>query len=69
MEHAATRLGKPKKVTWDRTVFVRVLLSWQFWLLPTIFMRKFQYHLQVTCNQTADEEIYSLFPRNSNGAK
>ncbi|KAF2669186.1 pantothenate transporter [Microthyrium microscopicum] len=37
-EHAATRLGQPKKVSWDRTVFRRVLLSWQFWLLPTIFM-------------------------------
>ncbi|CZR65449.1 probable permease of the major facilitator superfamily [Phialocephala subalpina] len=37
-EHAATRLGTPKKTTWDRTVFKRVLLSWQFWLLPTIFM-------------------------------
>jgi ACS family pantothenate transporter-like MFS transporter len=37
-EHAATRLGQPQKYTWDRTVFKRVLLSWQFWLLPTIFM-------------------------------
>ncbi|KAG0648422.1 Pantothenate transporter liz1 [Hyphodiscus hymeniophilus] len=37
-EHAATRLGQPRKYTWDKTVFKRVLLSWQFWLLPTIFM-------------------------------
>ncbi|TVY13215.1 Pantothenate transporter liz1 [Lachnellula arida] len=37
-EHAVNRLGQPQKVTWDRTVFKRVLLSWQFWLLPTIFM-------------------------------
>lgn len=39
-EYAATRLGQPKEYTWDKTVFKRVLLSWQFWLLPTIFMRK-----------------------------
>ncbi|KAJ6014505.1 pantothenate transporter [Penicillium herquei] len=37
-EHAATRLGTPRKVTWDLTVFKRVLLSWQFYLLPTMFM-------------------------------
>jgi ACS family pantothenate transporter-like MFS transporter len=37
-EHAATRLGQAQKYDWDRTVFKRVLLSWQFWLLPTIFM-------------------------------
>ena len=39
-EHAATRLGQPKKYTWDKTVFKRVLLSWQFWSLPSIFMRE-----------------------------
>jgi ACS family pantothenate transporter-like MFS transporter len=39
-EHAYKRLGEPRKYTWDRTVFKRVLLSWQFWLLPLIFMRK-----------------------------
>lgn len=39
-DHAIARLGQPKKVTWDKTVFKRVLLSWQFWLLPTIFMRE-----------------------------
>ena len=44
--HAATRLGQPVKQLWDRTVFKRVLLSWQFWLLPTIFMcRSMQYPL------------------------
>ncbi|KAH8807622.1 pantothenate transporter [Xylogone sp. PMI_703] len=37
-EHAATRLGQPRKYAWDRSVFKRVLFSWQFWLLPTIFM-------------------------------
>ncbi|RAL00168.1 pantothenate transporter [Aspergillus ibericus CBS 121593] len=37
-EHAATRLGSLSKKSWDRTVFKRVLLSWQFWLLPFIFM-------------------------------
>ncbi|OOF92103.1 hypothetical protein ASPCADRAFT_517999 [Aspergillus carbonarius ITEM 5010] len=37
-EHAATRLGSVSKKSWDRTVFKRVLLSWQFWLLPFIFM-------------------------------
>jgi ACS family pantothenate transporter-like MFS transporter len=41
-KHAVARLGQPKKYTWDRTVFKRVLLSWQFWLLPSIFMRKFE---------------------------
>jgi hypothetical protein len=39
-EHAIVRLGQPPKNTWNRTVFKRVLLSWQFWLLPTIFMRR-----------------------------
>ncbi|TLD34987.1 putative permease of the major facilitator superfamily [Venturia nashicola] len=37
-EHAYKRLGEPRNYTWDRTVFKRVLLSWQFWLLPFIFM-------------------------------
>lgn len=40
-EHAATRLGVSRRHTWDLTVFQRVLFSWQFWLLPTIFMREF----------------------------
>lgn len=37
-EHAATRLGSLSKTSWDITVFKRVLLSWQFWLLPFVFM-------------------------------
>ncbi|KAK5789119.1 hypothetical protein VI817_008243 [Penicillium citrinum] len=39
-EHAITRLGAPRKQSWDLTVFKRVLWSWQFWLLPFIFMCK-----------------------------
>lgn len=39
-EHAIVRLGAPRRQSWDLTVFKRVLLSWQFWLLPFIFMRK-----------------------------
>jgi MFS transporter, ACS family, pantothenate transporter len=39
-DHAIVRLGEAKKVTWDKTVFKRVLFAWQFWLLPLIFMRK-----------------------------
>jgi hypothetical protein len=38
-EHAAARLGSPRKQSWDLTVFKRVLWSWQFYLLPFIFMR------------------------------
>ncbi|GJD04553.1 putative h+-pantothenate symporter [Colletotrichum higginsianum] len=38
-ELAVSRLGRVKTKSWDRTVFRRVLLSWQFWLLPTVFMR------------------------------
>ncbi|KIV79645.1 hypothetical protein, variant [Exophiala sideris] len=37
-DYAATRLGSTRKHSWDLTVFQRVLLSWQFWLLPLIFM-------------------------------
>ncbi|KAK2026427.1 major facilitator superfamily transporter [Colletotrichum zoysiae] len=37
-ELAVTRLGRAKKTAWDLSVFRRVLLSWQFWLLPTAFM-------------------------------
>lgn len=40
-EHAIMRLGAPRKQSWDLTVFRRVLLSWQFWLLPFIFMCKY----------------------------
>lgn len=38
-ECAIRRLGASRKQSWDLTVFRRVLLSWQFWLLPTVFMR------------------------------
>ncbi|KAJ5885224.1 pantothenate transporter [Penicillium taxi] len=37
-DHAIARLGVLRKHSWDLTVFKRVLLSWQFWLLPFIFM-------------------------------
>lgn len=37
-EIATTRLGKTDKTTWDWTVLRRVLLSWQFYLLPFVFM-------------------------------
>ncbi|KAJ5099993.1 pantothenate transporter [Penicillium argentinense] len=36
--HAIARLGAPREESWDVSVFKRVLLSWQFWLLPFIFM-------------------------------
>jgi ACS family pantothenate transporter-like MFS transporter len=39
-ETAITRMGHTRQQNWDLTVFRRVLLSWQFWLLPFIFMRK-----------------------------
>lgn len=39
-ELAVTRLGRTQTKAWDRSVFQRVLLSWQFWLLPTVFMRE-----------------------------
>ncbi|KAI8281196.1 hypothetical protein K4K60_004385 [Colletotrichum sp. SAR11_57] len=35
---AVTRLGRTKTKEWDLSIFRRVLLSWQFWLLPTVFM-------------------------------
>lgn len=37
-ELAITRLGRAKAQAWDASVFRRVLLSWQFYLLPLIFM-------------------------------
>ncbi|OJJ61731.1 hypothetical protein ASPSYDRAFT_75763 [Aspergillus sydowii CBS 593.65] len=37
-EHAATRIIAPTKYSWDLMVFKRVLWSWQFYLLPFIFM-------------------------------
>lgn len=39
-DYAIQRLGASRKQSWDLTVFRRVLLSWQFWLLPTVFMRE-----------------------------
>ncbi|EME79707.1 uncharacterized protein MYCFIDRAFT_37601 [Pseudocercospora fijiensis CIRAD86] len=35
---AATRLGKAEETSWDWSVLCRVLLSWQFYLLPLVFM-------------------------------
>lgn len=35
---AISRLGRARTQTWDLSVFRRVLLSWQFYLLPFIFM-------------------------------
>ncbi|KXS95047.1 hypothetical protein AC579_1611 [Pseudocercospora musae] len=35
---AATRLGKAEETSWDWSVLRRVLLSWQFYLLPLVFM-------------------------------
>jgi len=37
-EHAARRLGVVEKKAWDLSVLRRVLLSWQFYLLPLVFM-------------------------------
>ena len=44
-ECAVKRLGEARRQTWDLSVFRRVLLSWQFWLLPTIFMRMSLYSI------------------------
>lgn len=69
-EHAATRLGHPKKFTWDRTVFKRVLLSWQFWLLPTIFMRESIRDYKQPASNTANIKLqYSIFFSNSDGTQ
>ncbi|KAH8794473.1 major facilitator superfamily domain-containing protein [Hyaloscypha sp. PMI_1271] len=57
-EHAAVRLGQPKQNTWDMTLFKRVLFSWQFWLLPTIFMRKLEQWSIMAGANTAT--VYSL---------
>lgn len=42
---AIDRLGKPKKQDWDVTVLKRVFASWQFYLLPLIFMCKIAFSL------------------------
>ncbi|KAH6645150.1 pantothenate transporter [Truncatella angustata] len=52
---AVTRLGKFKKASWDLTVFRRVLLSWQFWLLPLIFM------LYSLCVQSLGNNVMPLW--------
>ena len=57
-EHAVVRLGQPKQNTWDMTLFKRVLFSWQFWLLPTIFMRKLEQWSIMAGANTAT--VYSL---------
>lgn len=38
-EYAISRLGASRNESWDLTVFKRVFLSWQFYLLPFLFMR------------------------------
>lgn len=64
-EHAILRLGQSRKRTWDRTVFKRVFLSWQFWLLPTIFMRK----LSNGARQWQVLNRHSLLSRDPDGAE
>ncbi|OQE17534.1 hypothetical protein PENSTE_c020G07749 [Penicillium steckii] len=54
-EHAITRLGAPRKKSWDLTVFKRVLWSWQFWLLPFIFM------LYSLCVQVLQNNVMPLW--------
>ncbi|KAK6083006.1 major facilitator superfamily transporter [Seiridium cupressi] len=52
---AVTRLGHFKKQSWDLTVFRRVLLSWQFWSLPLIFM------LYSLCVQSLGNNVMPLW--------
>lgn len=54
-DHAIERLGKAQKQSWDLTVFRRVLLSWQFWLLPFIFM------LYSLCVQSLGNNVMQLW--------
>ncbi|KAH8761215.1 major facilitator superfamily transporter [Diaporthe sp. PMI_573] len=54
-ECAIRRLGESRKTTWDLTVFRRVLLSWQFWLLPTVFM------LYSLCVQSLTNNVMQLW--------
>ncbi|KAH8892471.1 MFS general substrate transporter [Thozetella sp. PMI_491] len=54
-EFAIARLGAERKHSWDLTVFRRVLLSWQFWLLPTIFM------LYSLCVQSLGNNVMQLW--------
>jgi hypothetical protein len=39
-QHAIVRMGMSRQKSRDLSIFRRVLLSWQFWLLPLIFMRE-----------------------------
>ncbi|KAL4899302.1 hypothetical protein BDW74DRAFT_183835 [Aspergillus multicolor] len=54
-DRAATRLGSPAKQSWDLTVFKRVLWSWQFYLLPFIFM------LYSLCVQSLSNNVMPLW--------
>ncbi|CRG86974.1 Pantothenate transporter FEN2 [Talaromyces islandicus] len=54
-EHAATRLGATRQQSWDLTVFKRILLSWQFYLLPFIFM------LYSLCVQALQNNVMALW--------
>ncbi|KAI0129904.1 pantothenate transporter [Xylariales sp. AK1849] len=54
-EHAIVRMGKSRQQSWDLTVFRRVLLSWQFWLLPLIFM------LYSLCVQSLGNNVMPLW--------
>ncbi|KAL1969770.1 hypothetical protein VTN77DRAFT_7279 [Rasamsonia byssochlamydoides] len=54
-EHAATRLGRTPKQSWDLTVFRRVFFSWQFYLLPLIFM------LYSLCVQSLGNNVMQLW--------
>ncbi|KAJ4417783.1 hypothetical protein N0V82_005949 [Gnomoniopsis sp. IMI 355080] len=52
---AIRRLGASRKQSWDLSVFRRVLLSWQFWLLPTVFM------LYSLCVQSLNNNVMQLW--------
>ncbi|KAK1139890.1 hypothetical protein N8T08_011051 [Aspergillus melleus] len=54
-EHAAERLGKVPEQSWDWTVLRRVFLSWQFYLLPLIFM------LYSVCVQSLSNNVMALW--------
>lgn len=59
-EHAARRLGATPRYTWDRSVFWRIFLSWQFYLLPFIFMRWF--YLQRLSSNLTNSSNSSVLP-------
>ncbi|OKL62733.1 hypothetical protein UA08_01137 [Talaromyces atroroseus] len=54
-DHAIRRLGVGRREKWDSTVFKRVLLSWQFYLLPLIFM------LYSLCVQMLQNNVMALW--------